>query len=549
MGVERKLPKYVNRLSNQQDIAEAFAVYFSAACSNNSDSRSTALYNEYRNRVHLLGHSDRCHEAILSVELVANCISKLKCGKAAGVDRLTAEHLINAHPIVVQLLTKLMNLMILFEYVPDSFGLGVMVPIPKAHEGSSNVCTDEFRGISLNVIISKLFEHCLLSTFSGFLESSDFQFGFKSKSSCSKALYSVRKTVEFFIERQSTVNLCALDLAKAFDKMNRHALFIKLLNRNCPITLINILDCWFSKTLVCVKWGDAISSYVTLQCGVRQGGILSPALFSVFINDVIVRLHKSSLGCHIRNLCLNTFMYADDLLLLSITIHDLQSMLNICKTEFDWLDMSVNIKKSACIRIGNRLKSTAKEVQLGDKFIKWCKEICYLGIVITSASAFRCNFHTSKVKFFRSLNGILGRLGSQPQIALTLSLTSSFCHPILFYGLEALCLSKADISLLSYPYNSVFTKLFSSFDKTVLTLCQFYSGHLPFNYIVDLRTLQFYVGLSALSHAPANVLYKWFGEVERAVIATKYDVTILDSPCLFKYKLHTSFENYVNTLL
>ena len=54
------------------------------------------------------------------------------------------------------------------------------------------------------------------------------QFGFKSKSGCSHALYAVRKTVEFFIERESTVNLCALDMSKAFDKMNRHALFIKL---------------------------------------------------------------------------------------------------------------------------------------------------------------------------------------------------------------------------------------------------------------------------------------------------------------------------------
>ena len=65
------------------------------------------------------------------------------------------------HSIVVQLLTKLMNLMILFEYVPDSFGLGIMVPVPKASTGSSSVCTEEFRGISLNAIISKLFEHCL----------------------------------------------------------------------------------------------------------------------------------------------------------------------------------------------------------------------------------------------------------------------------------------------------------------------------------------------------------------------------------------------------
>ena len=224
----------------------------------------------------------------------------------------------------------------------------------------------DFRGISLNVIVSKLFEPCLLSVFHNYLESSPFQFGFKASSSCSKAIYTIRKTIDFFIERQATVNLCALDLTKAFDKMNRHALFIKLLNRNCPVALINILDCWFSKTSACIRWGDVISGSVPLHCGTRQGGILSPALFAVFVNDVLLKLQRSSLGCHTRNLCLNSFMYADYLLLLSISIFDLQCMIDICKKELDWLDMKINIKKSSCIRIGSRFKSNVKEVTLDD---------------------------------------------------------------------------------------------------------------------------------------------------------------------------------------
>ena len=70
------------------------------------------------------------------------------------------------------------------------------------------------------------------------------QFGFKAKYSCSHAIYSVRKTIEFFFERQSTVNVCGLDMAKAFDKMNRYGLFIKLLNLGCQLMLINIFLVW-----------------------------------------------------------------------------------------------------------------------------------------------------------------------------------------------------------------------------------------------------------------------------------------------------------------
>ena len=90
--------------------------------------------------------------------------------------------------------------------------------------------------------------------------------------------------------------------------MNKYALFIKLIKRNCPIVFINILDCWYSKIFACVKWGECLSSFVKLKTGTRQGGVISPALFSVFIDDVLIKLDKSGLGCRIRNICFNAFM-------------------------------------------------------------------------------------------------------------------------------------------------------------------------------------------------------------------------------------------------
>ena len=109
------------------------------------------------------------------------------------------------------------------------------------------------------------------------------------------------KLSSFFIDRDSTVNLCALDMSKALDKLNKFALFIKLINKKCPLALINILDCWYAKNFACVRWGNSMSPFVMLATGTRQGGITSPYLFASFINDVIVQLQKSGLGCHIRN--------------------------------------------------------------------------------------------------------------------------------------------------------------------------------------------------------------------------------------------------------
>lgn len=334
----------------------------------------------------------------------------------------------------------------------------------------------------------------------------------------------MRKTVEFFINRNTTVNLCALDLSKAFDKLNRYALFQKLMDRKCPIVFINILDCWYEKNYASVKWGACYSPFVKLLTGTRQGGITSPYLFAVYIDDVITKLQKSALGCHIYNVCFNAFVYADDILLASISIMDLQRMIDICKDELDWLDMSMNIKKSMCMRIGKRFNATTSDVSLNGNAIKWCSEIKYLGMYIPAATNFKCNLHYSKMKFFRSLNSLFGKLGSSPHIGITLFLVSTNCNPILFYGLEAMRLSKANYSSLCYPYNSAYMKLFSTFDKNTITLCQFYSGELPLSYAVDVQTLNFYTTLRELNCNPSNILFKWFGNEELIALESKYGI-------------------------
>jgi hypothetical protein len=78
----------------------------------------------------------------------------------------------------------------------------------------------------------------------------------------------------------SNVNLCALDLSKAFDRMSHHGLFIKMMDRMIPNALLATLEYWFSICETCVRWGDVYSEYTQFKCGVRQGGVLSPYLFA-----------------------------------------------------------------------------------------------------------------------------------------------------------------------------------------------------------------------------------------------------------------------------
>jgi len=103
------------------------------------------------------------------------------------------------------------------------------------------VYVDDFRGISISSVVSKVFKHCILDRYGDFLSSSDNQFGFKKKSSCTHAVFTLLSVVDYYVNHGSTVNICALDISKAFDNMNHHGPFLKLMQKedplNCKYTL------------------------------------------------------------------------------------------------------------------------------------------------------------------------------------------------------------------------------------------------------------------------------------------------------------------------
>jgi len=162
-----------------------------------------------------------------------------------------------------------------------------------------------------------------IKKYSKFLNSRPNQFGFKEGSSCGHAigLYSARKVLDYYVNGGSTVNVCLLDLSKAFDKMNYSALFIKLMDRLIPVQVLSILENWFAMCLSCVKWGSVFSRFYELNTGVKQGGVLSPYLFSIFIDDLVKYVNKANVGCRIRAICTAIFLYTDDAILHRLSVH------------------------------------------------------------------------------------------------------------------------------------------------------------------------------------------------------------------------------------
>ena len=121
-----------------------------------------------------------------------------------------------------------------------------------------------------------------------YLQSSNRQFGFKKGVGCRDAIFSLNSIIDHYNDNNSTINLCSLDLSKAFDRVY-HSMFLKKMkDRNIPQAyIISTSENWFYKVFISVKWGDAFSPWVRLTSGVRQEGILSPFLFSILVDLVL----------------------------------------------------------------------------------------------------------------------------------------------------------------------------------------------------------------------------------------------------------------------
>ncbi|PZC82751.1 hypothetical protein B5X24_HaOG209849 [Helicoverpa armigera] len=227
----------------------------------------------------------------------------------------------------------------------------IVVPILKNKTGDISDPAN-YRPISLATIIAKILDSLLDNRLDNWLSIHDAQFGFKPRLSTESAIYGLKQTVQYYVDRGTPVYACFLDLSRAFDLVSYDVLWEKLREVGVPSEVVCLFKYWYSNQTNQIRWQNSLSEEYRLECGVRQGGISSPKLFNLYLNKLIVELSSKPVGCKVGNVSVNNLSYADDMVLLGPTAGAIREMLRTCEEYAVKHGLMYNVRKSEYLIFG-----------------------------------------------------------------------------------------------------------------------------------------------------------------------------------------------------
>ena len=379
------------------DLVSYFSDLYTPKQEQNFDNDHKVLVEEAIS--HMVTESFQNHDDILDGEItlceVTDVVKSLKKKKSMGFDLISNEHILfgGDHSLAFHLV-ELYNLYLVAEHIPKETKKGIIVTIPKTGKKNTSL-RENNRGITLLTTLYKIFEKLMLNRImiSAKVRKLDIchplQSAYQKQMCCLMSSFILQEATYHYIERKSKVFCCLLDASAAFDSVWQDGLFFKLYNIGINSKIWRVLRSAYNDVHSCVMYDGLISRWFNVQQSVRQGGVLSPWLYIIYINDLANELQSRNIGAHISETFYGSPIQADDVAVTALTKSDLDQMMNVCYTYTTKWRYRLNPIKSVVLVFGetnhqNECLKTKRVWKLNNDVVNEKQYHRHVGILLAS---------------------------------------------------------------------------------------------------------------------------------------------------------------------
>lgn len=266
---------------------------------------------------------------------------------------------------------------------------------------------------------------------------SDDQNGFRKGRSTTDHVSFLTNIVETRKKQKLSTFCTFIDFRKAYDFIGRSLLWNKLDSMGIHGNMLQTIQSLYNLVSSCVRINSLTTEWFDVKCGFRQGCSLSPLLFNLFIDDLVVKIKAIGEGIDIDNDKVCILLYADDIVLVAETENDLQLMLNVLSNWCTSNAIIVNHDKSNIIHFRSQSASRSSFVfTCGDHSLKTVGQYTYLGLLLDEFLDYNKTAKCIAQSAGRAQGLLIAKskaLGSMPYDVFV-KLYDSMVWPVISYG-------------------------------------------------------------------------------------------------------------------